>query len=289
MNDYSFIQSLKQNLVIPVLLIVTLLLGACSTPELPTIPEIPQIPELPGMPDLSQLPGIPDSLRGLPDLLGQLGLPDLSSIPNLPQLEDLPGMQTPPGAIVFNGPTERNIAIGDRLPGTDIVLSSVSPAGAEFQIAGMRSVRTMGDSLDFDGTWPSANNVDYNLRMRIYYLGDTYVRAAGVHRFVVHNIQPTEGNVTLGSNTMKFPFTVSVTPGGTIAGTTLGYAGQDDRGGQITGLPAGDYPYRKVGDSIIWKGYVRSDIPAEYNIRMLYYDANGARVGGVVTLVIPSQ
>jgi len=275
----------KQQLAIPLLLIV-LLLSACSTPDLPAMP---QIPELPSIPDLSQLPGIPESLRDLPDLLGQLGLPDLSAIPNLPQIEDLPGMQTPPGAIVYNGPTERSIAIDDRLPGTDIVLISVSPTGAEFQIAGMRSVRAIGDSLDFDGAWPGANGVDYNLRMRIYYISDSYVRVAGVHRFVVHNVQPVEGNVTLSNNTMKFPFTVSVNTGGTIAGTTLGYAGQDDRGGQITGIPTGDYPYRKVGDSIVWKGQIRADIPAEYNIRMLYYDANGARVGGIVTLVIPSQ
>ncbi len=282
MNDYSF----NQRLALPLLLMIALLLGACSTPQLP---EMPQIPELPSMPDLSQLPGIPESLRDLPDLLGQLGLPDLSAIPNLPQLEDLPGMQKPPGAIVYNGPTERSIGIGDRLPGTDIVLTSVSAAGAEFQIAGMRSVRAIGDSLDFDGPWPSASGLDYNLRMRIYYVGDNYVRAAGVHRFVVHNIQPVESNITLGGNTIKFPFTVSVNNGGTIAGTTLGYVGQDDRGGQITGIPAGDYPYRKIGDSIQWKGQIRGDIPAEYNIRMLYYDANGARVGGVVTLVIPSQ
>lgn len=260
------------------LLLITLAFSACSTPELPTMPDLPQLP---------QLPGIPESLRDIPDLLGQLGLPDLSSIPNLPQIEDLPGLQTPPGAIVFNGPTERRLNIGDRLPGTDIVLTNVSADGAEFQIAGMHSVRAMGDSLDFDGAWPSANGVDYNLRMRIYYIGDTYVRAAGVHRFVVHNVQPQPADVTLGGNTTKFPFTVGVDKGGTIAGTTLGYAGMEDRGGQITGLPEGEYLFRKIGDSIQWQGYVRPDIPAEFNLRMLYYDANGARVGGVVTLAIP--
>jgi hypothetical protein len=278
--------SFKQG-VICLLLLLTLLLGACSRPELPAMPELPALPELPDLSQLPELPGIPESLRDLPDLLGQLGLPDLSQIPNLPQLEDLPGMQTPPGAIVFNGPTERRINIGEQLPGTDILLTNVSAAGAEFQIAGLRSVRAMGDSLDFDGVWPSANSVDYNLRMRIYYVGDNYVRAAGVHRFVVHNTQPARADVTLGGNTMKFPFTVSVNTGGTIAGTTLGYAGQEDRGGQISGLPEGDYPFHKIGDSITWKGYVRADIPAEFNIRMLYYDANGARVGGVVTLAIP--
>lgn len=274
MNDCS---SGKKQLSVALLLIV-LLLSACSTPQLPELPEIPQLPEL---------PAIPESLRDLPDLLGQLGLPDLSDIPNLPQLEDLPGLQPPPGAIVYNGPTERRLNIGDRLPGTDIVLTNVSETGAEFQIAGMHSVRAIGDSLDFDGAWPNGNGLDYNLRMRIYYIGNNYVRTAGVHRMVVHNVQPTRANVTLSGNTIKFPFTVSVNNGGAIAGTTLGYTGMEDRGGQITGLPEGDYPYFKIGDSIQWEGYIRADIPAEYNIRMLYYDASGARVGGVVTLAIP--
>lgn len=260
------------------LLLSTLLFSACSTSSLPTMPDLSQLP---------QLPGIPDSLRDIPDLLSQLGLPDLSSIPNLPQIEDLPGLTTPAGAIVFNGPTERRLNIGDRLPGTDIMLTNVTANGAEFQIAGMRSVRAMGDSLDFDGAWPTANGVDYNLRMRIYYVGDTYVRAAGVHRFVVHNVQPQQANVTLSGNTMKFPFTVGVDKGGTIAGTTLGYVGMEDRGGQISGLPGGDYPFYKIGDSLEWQGYVRADMPATFNIRMLYYDANGARVGGVVTVAIP--
>ncbi len=116
------------------LLLLPLLLNACSTPELPTMPDLSQLP---------QLPGIPESLRDIPDLLGQLGLPDLSNIPNLPQIEDLPGLQTPAGAIVFNGPTERRLNIGDRLPGTDITLTNVTGNGAEFQIAGMRSTRTL--------------------------------------------------------------------------------------------------------------------------------------------------
>lgn len=259
------------------------LLPACSAPELP------KISELPSLPDISQLPGIPESLRELPNLISELGLPDLSQIANLPQLEDLPLLQTPPGAIVYNGPTERSLSPGDRIPGTDIVLTAVTNAGAEFQIAGMHSVRALGDSLDFDGDWPTAGGISYNVRMRIYYIGSNYVGAAGVHRMVIQNIQPVAESVNLGDATMKFPFTVAANVGETIAGTTLGYAGQGDRGGQISGLPEGEFPFRKIGDSIHWTGRVRADIPAEYNIRMLYYDANGARVGGIVTLGIPSQ
>ena len=281
MKTTKFFRSL-----VGLLLLLSLLLGACSAPELPTLPELPALPE---MPDLSQLPGIPESLRDLPNLLTDLGLPDLSSVANLPGVESLPALQTPPGAISFSGPTEWPLNIGDRIPGTDIVLSSVSDAGAEFQIAGMRSVRVVGDSLDFDGDLASISGVTYNLRLRLYYIGSNSVRAAGVQRLLIRDIQPQKADVTLGGMTMKLPFTVNVSNGEAIAGTTLGYAGMQERGGQITGLPEGDYPFLKIGDSISWKGYLRSDIPIEYNLRMIYYDANRAQVGGIVTLALPSQ
>lgn len=281
MKTTKFFRSL-----VGLLLLLSLLLGACSAPEMPKLPELPALPE---MPDLSQLPGIPESLRDLPNLLTDLGLPDLSSVANLPGVESLPALQTPPGAISFSGPTEWPLNIGDRIPGTDIVLSSVSDAGAEFQIAGMRSVRVVGDSLDFDGDLAGISGVTYNLRLRLYYIGSNSVRAAGVQRLLIRDIQPQKADVTLGGMTMKLPFTVNVSNGEAIAGTTLGYAGMQERGGQITGLPEGDYPFLKIGDSISWKGYLRPDIPIEYNLRMIYYDANRAQVGGIVTLALPSQ
>jgi hypothetical protein len=270
-------------LLTPLLLVVALLVGGCSAPELPQMPELPDLSNLP------ELPGIPAGLEDLPNLARDLGLPDLSTISNLPALEDLPALQTPAGAISYSGPTEHSLAIGDRLPGTDIVLSAITDTGAEFQIAGMRSIRQLGDSLDFDGDWPGIGGVNYNARFRIYYVGSNSVRAAGVHRFVIRDIQPVEANVTVPSNAMKFPFTVNVSSGGQIAGTTLSYSGQDDRGGIITGLPANDYPFRKIGDSITWTGYVRNDLPVQYDIRMLYYDASRAQVGGIVTIALPNQ
>lgn len=269
-----------KKLLLPVILLIALVAGGCSTPELPKMPELPQMPEL---------PGIPESLRDLPNLAKDLGLPDLSNVTNLPGLDDLPSLQTPPGAISYSGPTEYSLSVGDRLPGTDIVLTAITDSGAEFQIAGMRSVRSLGDSLDYDGDWPGISGVTYNARFRLYYIGSNSVRAAGVHRFVIHDIQPVEANVTIGNNGLRMPYTVNVSTGQPIAGTTLSYGGQDDRGGIINGLPAGDYPYRKIGDSISWTGYVRADIPVQYNIRMLYYDNSRAQVGGIITVGLPSQ
>lgn len=269
-----------QKVLLTIVLLVSVVVAGCSTPELPQMPELPEMPEL---------PGIPESLRDLPNIAEELGLPDLSTITDLPSLDDLPSLQTPEGAISYSGPTEYSLNIGDRLPGTDIVLSAITESGAEFQIAGMRSVRTLGDSLDYDGDWPGIAGVSYNARFRLYYVGNGSVRAAGVHRYVIRDIQPVEADVTLGANSLRMPFTVNVSNGSQIAGTTLSYGGQEERGGIINGLPVGDYPFRKIGDSISWKGYVRGDIPVQYSIRMLYYDDSRAQVGGIVTVALPSQ
>jgi len=267
-----------------IICILTTLITGCSAPELPSLPDLPV-----ELPDLSDLPGVPDVLRDLPGLLQDLGLPDLSGIANLPSLEDLPGLQTPSGSIAYNGPTERRVNPGQRIPGTDIVLSAVRDGKAEFQIAGLRSERSQGDSLDFDGEWPGVAGSTYTARLRIYHIAADHVRVAGVHRLLLTNIQPSADGSQPAGFTLKFPFTVNVAAGETIAGTTYGYVGMDERGGQLSGLPANDYPYRKGGDSISWTGHIRPDISAAYNIRMLYYSAEQAQVGGVVTLGLPGE
>lgn len=265
------------------LVIVTIFLASCSREDLPALPKLPVT-----APDLSKLPGIPKALSEIPGMLEDLGLPDLSQIANLPKLEDLPGLQTPPGGQAFNGPMDRSIKIGERVPGTDIVLTAINGDSADFQIAGLHSPRALGDSLDFDGPWPGLSGTTYSLRLRIYRIGSDNVRAAGVNRLVVNNVQPTVDNSSPTGFTIKFPFTASVAVGENLAGTTYGYVGTGDRGGQLSGLPGNDYPYRKTGDSIAWTGHIRQDITASYNLRMLLYDADRAQVGGIVTLALPN-
>jgi hypothetical protein len=131
--------------------------------------------------------------------------------------------------------------------------------------------------------------VDYSLRLRIYHVSQDYVRAAGVHQLRILNVQPVQASVDLREPILKFAFSSGVMTNENITGITYGYAGQDDRGGRLSGLEEGEYPYRKIGDSIRWEGLLRPDIPAHYNVRMLYYGPEGARVGGVVKLSLPKQ
>ncbi|MEZ4659817.1 MAG: hypothetical protein R2911_19860 [Caldilineaceae bacterium] len=258
-------------------------LAACRE-NLPSMPELPNLPV-----ELPDIPGIPTSLQDLPNLISDLGLPDLSQIANLPGLDALPSLQDQPGMLTVQGPTERRVGLGERIPGTDIQLVAVNGSEAEFQIAGMRSVRVAGDSLDFDGEWPGINGVTYYARLRLYHVGSDNIRAAGVHQLVIRNIQPVESAVQLGNFTLKFPVVASANRGAQFKGLTLGYVGQDDRGAQISGLPQGDYPYRKTGDSIVWNGQLRPDIPAQYNFRVLLYGADSLRIGGVVNISLPGS
>jgi hypothetical protein len=265
------------------LLASVLLLAGCEDIGV----EAPQLPELPELPTIAvELPELPS----LEEMARDLNLPDLSQIPNLPQLADLPIQQTPEGAINFNGPTERQINVGDRIPGTNLVLAAMTPEGAEFEIGGSRAIRRIGDSLDFDGPWPGVEGANYSLRLRVYFVGEESVRAAGVHQLIVFNVQPqVDPTVTLGDETVRFPFTVGVAAGETITGTTLRYIGSTEEGAQMGGLAEGEYPYRRVGDSIVWRGHVRSDIGVEFNLRMLFHTADQARVGGLVTLDLPTE
>ena len=269
-----------------IVIIAVLLLTGCSRENLPSVSDLPsQLQELPG--ELRNLPGVPESLSELSGTLEELGLPDLSQFTDVPDLDALPSFSAEPGTIVFRGPTERRISVGEPIPGTDIRLTAVSDAGAEFEIAGLHSTRVAGDSLDFDGVWPTAPDVDFNLRLRIYYVGSNSVRAAGVQQLRIRNIAPTEAPAQAQGEAMRFPYATTASAGATFGGMTLGYVASTDRGGELSGLPANDYPYRKVGDSVKWSGQLRPDIGVTYNLRMINYATGSAQIGGVATVTLP--
>jgi hypothetical protein len=251
-------------------LLLALTASACSAPELPS------------------LPGLPEELRQIPDALRGIELPDLSGI-DLPGLDALPAIQTPPGGIVYNGPTERSLEPGERIPGTDITFVEVRDGQAIFSIGGMQAPRRNGDSLDYDGSWPGVDGSSYHARLRLYRTGTDSVRVAGVHQLMLPAIAPALGAKGSGSE-LTFPFIDGVETGGdTIAGTTYGYLGRYERGAQLAGVPDNLYPYRSVGDSIEWEGSLRPGVGVDYDLRVIVYGVEGLRVGGTVTVVLPAD
>lgn len=231
---------------------------------------------------------LPADLSDLTSMWNDLGLPDLSGLANLPGVDSLPLVESLPGGIVLRGPVERRVMAGNYVPGTNLYLARTGPNGAEFEILGMHSVRTVGDSLDFDGGWPGMQNVEYNARLRIYHVGEAQVRAAGVHQLKISGIAPQKTDLALVGQGVKFPFTARVAVGETIPGTTLSYAGEKELGAELSGLQANEYPYFKAGDSVRWRGNLRPDMAVEFNLRILMYDSQHAQVGGVVTVAAPA-
>lgn len=265
------------------LLSVLLLLTGCLGEDRPRLPDISG-----DLPDLSQIPGVPTSWSDVPDLLRELELPDLSQINmDLPELEELPVLRPEPGTALLRGPYEYRVGVGESIPGTNIQLVAVNDTEAEFHIDGLRSLRIVGDSLHFDGAWPGLSDTTYNVRLRIYRMDDNSVRAAGVHQLLIRNANPTSATIDENAEAMRFPLAGSTGTGETIIGTTFGYGGETEDGAQITGLPAGDYPYFKIGDSIRWQGHLRPDLPVRYNMRVLFYDANSIEIGGVAHVYLP--
>ncbi|MEX1018326.1 MAG: hypothetical protein WDZ49_01630 [Litorilinea sp.] len=273
------------------LILPALLVGACTMPNVPGMPELSDMPEIPDLTRLTDIPGIPRELADVPNLLQELGLGDLANLEDLPGLDTLPFLRSEPGALVLRGPVERGVQVGERIPGTDIVLQGITEEGAVFEIAGMRSVRTYADSLDFDGDWPGVPGVSYNLRLRLYQISRDRVRAAGVHQVGILNVAPVVGGAQPGTpagQELSFPSTWGLAPGAAIPGTTFTYVGVHERGAEIGGLGEGIYPYHKLGDSVRWHGQLRPDIAADYQLRMLAYGADSARVGGIVTIYLPA-
>lgn len=262
-----------------VICLIAALLAGCSVPlPIPT-----------GLP--VEIPGVPRDLGQLEEMLGDLGIPDLSELANVPGLEALGGLQTPPGAISFQGPLEIRLRRGDVIPGTDIrfVEAEAGANAAQFEIANLRAPRRIGDSLDYDGTWRGVNGVTYHLRLRVYQISNGEVRAAGVHRLIIENINPRAAAVNPESDphSLRFPHSVTASSGANFAGMTLGYGGQDSRGAILTGLQEGEYPYRKLGDSIEWEGQLTPNIEVVYHLRLLYYQDTNATVGGVAIVSLP--
>jgi len=285
-SDNPSCLSVKLRRLIASLLIPLALLTACFGPDLPGAPQMPQLPSP------RSLPGVDELLDQLPgfdlDLLKELELPDLSDIADLPQMVDLPTVDLAENAMAFTGPTEMRIEIGEFIRGTDIQLNAIVDGRAQFLFSGLRAERIAGDSLDFDGPWPNIGGVDYLLRLRVYRVTEEYVRAAGVQRLLIEGIQPIhQPAMVLQENPLKMTYTGSVAPGDLLKGTTFGYVGQAEQGAEISGIPAGDFPFRKTGDSLRWQGMLRPDLPAQFDLRIVHFGENSVQVAGIVSMQLP--
>ena len=78
--------------------------------------------------------------------------------------------------------------------------------------------------------------------------------------------------------------TYQVKKGDHIPGTHVKYVGKADEGIELSGIEG--YPFRKLGDSIVWEGKLREKAYLQLNVRVLLITESFINVTGTATLLL---
>jgi hypothetical protein len=187
--------------------------------------------------------------------------------------------------ITYNLPTKLTVKIGERLPGTDIQYESLAERGAYLRINGQSALKRKGDSVDWEGEPLPGVSVDLSLRVAWY--TEEELHLVGMAKIVVNEIQPREMPVAI-TTPIRYtgPVVYSMGRGAVIPGSTITFEERTEQGAKLGGISG--YAYRKGGDSILWEGCLRERVHVRLDLRVLQFDDQALRVGGVVTVWIGS-
>jgi hypothetical protein len=187
-----------------------------------------------------------------------------------------------PERLSFSLPTTLTIERGAVLPGTDIRYESSSDDGIYLLVDGQRALKRAGDSVKWAGSPVTGAEVELDLRVVRH--TEQQVNLAGKATVVVKDVRPQAGVMDTSSQ-MSFsgPVAYGIAVDGYIPGTTLTYVGETEQGAELGGL-YNEYPYRQVGDSIVWEGRLRNDIYLRMELRTVQFGSDGLRVAGLATL-----
>ncbi len=220
-------------------------------------------------------------------LLATLTLLAACDIPGLPG-----GAPNPEGATVYNGPVEQGVAAGQLMPGTTIrYVGRTEDKTAEVLINDQRAYKRTGGSLNWQGS--PLDGADLDLNQRVLWFDEEQLQVAGTVRLILYDTNPTPGLIPQQPDEpspdlaiFKVPVTYNVKSGEMIPGTTLSYVGPAADGAEISGLPEGEYPFRKSGDSIDWQGQLRARVYLDLVVRATVYNEDTLNVTGLATVML---
>jgi hypothetical protein len=187
-----------------------------------------------------------------------------------------------PERLTFNLPATMTIEHGATLLSTDILFESFTSDGVYLIVDGQRALKRKGDSVRWAGSPVAGTEVD--LDMRVIWYTEEQVHLAGKASVIVSEAMPQSGVADTASQ-MSFsgPVAYGIAVGGYIPGTTLTYVGESEQGAELGGL-YNEYPYRRMGDSIVWEGLLRAGVHMRMELRTAQFSKDGLRVAGVATL-----
>ena len=184
--------------------------------------------------------------------------------------------------LVFKGPVEIGMKVGERLPGTDVEVISVSDDTANIRTDGEVAHKKAGDSLEWSGSL--TEDVDVDLSLRILWISEGTVQTAGTAKLSVRGADP-EGMPVQSESDIRYalPVTYSVRQGERIPGTLIEYVGKDpEKGAEFAGIKG--YPFRKAADSLVWEGRLRDGVWLKLDLRVLLFSDTTLQAGGVATI-----
>jgi hypothetical protein len=190
--------------------------------------------------------------------------------------------QDGPLQLLYTAPFETGIEKGSNLPGTGIRYIGLSDKGAEILIDDQTAFKQKGDSLDWKGS--PVQNVELDLTLRVLWFTEQTLYVGGTAKATVRDPLPETVYVP-AEPAVKYsnaPVTYQVQKGDHIPGTLIKYVGKAEEGIELSGVEG--YPYRKIGDSIVWEGRLREKAYLQLNVRVLFIAENFINVTGTAAL-----
>ena len=180
---------------------------------------------------------------------------------------------------------ERDIPIGQTLPGTDIRYVSKTDQGAQVSIGGQNALKRVFDSLSWRGQPIPGVQVSYNMRV-IAYDADS-LQVGGTAKVTLTNIRPRAAppsEFPKNALVLKGGVTYDVGRGKAIPNSTLTYEGKTPDGAKLGGIDG--YPYRKEADSIVWTGQLADRLYSQLDLRVVIFDDTSLKTTGTITLLL---
>lgn len=183
----------------------------------------------------------------------------------------------------YNGPIEKGISVGEFLPGTDIQYLGKTEDGARVAIGGEQALKKTGDSLNWEGDLLDGVAVD--LALRVTLITETDMRIVGTVQIAISDPAPQVEPVnTSAPISYKVPVAYHVEKDGTIPGSVITYLAKTDEGAELGNIEG--YAYRRLGDSITWKGLLRDRVWIELDLRTVLVTDDALDVAGTAELWI---
>lgn len=204
-----------------------------------------------------------------------------------------PAPQTGSDYLRYTAPAYNvTLSEGEAIPGTRVQYVDRTSEVYNVTINSQPLTRQAGDSLPWQGVIAPGVFGKYNLRITPSFGIDSLVAAGPVELIILNPVATEVANLPLNIDNAHHYTGIlvgeTVPVGQIIPGTTLIYAGETNQGAAFSGTT--QYPYRALGDSLIWLGQLRDNVYIRHNLRVLSFNANTLRLGGTAEIwVIPNR